>query len=186
MKLLNPKKIVIWGTVASGKTTLAKQLSSDLQISTVFHTDELFYDPNKTSKDIKLLVSTIIDKLDHGSWIVDGNLDEKIQREDVARKADMVIIFHYPVGLLLKRMVIRDTKEILSLAKPPHLHSFRSFLSYKFQLLRWPFESARIIKNYNNQFVHQLYSMIETNNMSHKTFIVSSRKNLEKLLTLVS
>lgn len=60
MQMKYPKKIAIWGTVASGKTTLSNQISNITAITNVIHTDDIFNPNNKkSSQDLKLMTSDI-------------------------------------------------------------------------------------------------------------------------------
>lgn len=180
------KKIAIWGTVSSGKTTLASQISEITSITNVLHTDDIFYPNNKKSlKVLKEIMYDIHETLQYDSWIIDGNLDEKVSRSKIAEKADLIIIFHYPLGFLLKRLISRELLEFVSIWKPIGITTLGDFLQYKFQIVRLFFESLKIIKNYNRNFVYQLFAIMKNANMDHKTFVVSSRKNLEKLLLLL-
>ena len=52
-------KIVIWGTVASGKTTLARMLSSTLNISNVVHTDKVIFGDDFQEKEKTQALETI-------------------------------------------------------------------------------------------------------------------------------
>jgi adenylate kinase family enzyme len=183
---LSLNKIVIWGSVASGKTTLAKQLSHVLRIPNVIHSDEIIFSEHMNLTSKKIAVSSINDRLANACWIVDGNLGEYIARDEIAQRADLIIIFHVPIGFLFRRFIFRDIQDLVYFRNINNFNGKRAIVKYKLKLIKFFFESFIIIRRFNSSFIGYLYSIIQGNNLQKKTLIISSRQKLSEIVDLIS
>ena len=82
-------KIVIIGSGGSGKTTLATQLSSTLQLP-VYHLDALYWQPNWVETDRKQWIEIQRTLVNKSQWIIDGNYGGTL---DIRLEASDTIIF---------------------------------------------------------------------------------------------
>ncbi len=108
MKLSN--KIYIIGTMGSGKTTLAKELSERLNLKE-YSLDDIYYAKKYDEKRKHgLRAKKLKELLKKKKWIIEGAFNN--WTEDIFKKADLVIWLdlhpHFLVGHLLKRFFKRE------------------------------------------------------------------------------
>ncbi len=93
-------KILIVGSVASGKSTLARKLSKDSNIS-VYEIDSIVHDDTLNVKRSNLEQQKIIDKINKNeSWILEG-----ILRNNLYNLLDLGDIIIYVDILFYKRKI---------------------------------------------------------------------------------
>lgn len=126
-------KIYIIGSVGSGKTTLAKKLSKDLNIS-YYELDNIVwkYNPNgdirRSEEEIEILFNKILEK---DNWII-----ENVGRSYFDRgyeEADTIIYLKLSRLVLYKRVILRWIKQNLKIEKA----SYKSDLKMLRQMLLW-------------------------------------------------
>ncbi len=105
------RRISIVGTSGSGKTTLARQLSQRLAIPHV-ELDALHHEPNWTEAPIDVFRKRVEQSLSGNSWVVDGNYSKV--RDIVWSRADTVIWLDYPLPLIMKRVVWRTFRRVVT------------------------------------------------------------------------
>ena len=105
------RRISIVGTSGSGKTTLARQLSQRLAIAHV-ELDALHHEPNWTEAPIDVFRKRVEQSLSGNSWVVDGNYSKV--RDIVWSRADTVIWLDYPLPLIMKRVVWRTFRRVVT------------------------------------------------------------------------
>lgn len=108
-------KILIIGSVASGKTTLAKLLSKKLNISH-YELDNVAHDKNcpKRSKRILSEQIKIIKEIDNsGKWICEGVFRESYKH--IYDLAEVIIFLNVSLKLRIYRIISRFIKQKLSL-----------------------------------------------------------------------
>lgn len=106
-------KIYIIGNVGSGKTTLAKKLSKELNIKH-YELDDLVWNNSerRTDVEIKKLFNKIINK---DSWIIeDGGRDIF---KDGIKKSDIILYLDIPNYLVRISILKRWIKQILKIEK---------------------------------------------------------------------
>ena len=121
-------RIYIVGSVASGKTTLAKKLSKLIDIQ-CFHLDEIVHIKNaankewgnirRTDKDITQLFTAIINK---PNWIIE-DAGRKIFDEGL-KKADVIIFLEPNIFIRRLRIFIRYLKQKIGIEKCLYRPSF--------------------------------------------------------------
>lgn len=82
------KKIMIIGCGGSGKTTLAKQLSQELNLP-LFHLDNYFWQPGWQEAPYDEFIEKQYELIMKDSWIIDGNYTRSLSIR--LREADTII-----------------------------------------------------------------------------------------------
>ncbi|MDF2938725.1 MAG: topology modulation protein [Paenibacillaceae bacterium] len=150
------KKILIIGIVASGKTTLAKQLSTFLEIPW-YELDNIVR-PNTASGRLKRTaaeqVQAIMDIDRNASWIFEGTDRESYQC--LYQMADVIIFLDTPLWKRKTRILSRFLKQKLGLEKC-HYHPDWNMLkmmykwTHDFECNRESFESK--LRLYENKVI---------------------------------
>ncbi|MET3942684.1 adenylate kinase family enzyme [Paenibacillus sp. PvP094] len=111
------KKILILGIVASGKTTLAKEISQKINIpwyelDTIVH-HETPHGRNKRTPDEQIAVIQDIDL--HGAWIFEGT--DRASYRCLWDMADTIIFLDTPLWKRKMRIFLRFIKQNLGIEK---------------------------------------------------------------------
>ncbi|MEX3715869.1 DNA topology modulation protein FlaR [Cytobacillus horneckiae] len=128
MKKNIPNRIHIIGSVGSGKTTLAKTLSKNYQI-TYYEMDNVVWERHKSGdirrtaeerdKYLEKIVSTdrwIIEGVHHYEWV-----------DKSFKKADLIIFLDTPYKLRIFRIIKRYIRQILRVEVAHYTPSFKIF-----------------------------------------------------------
>lgn len=105
------QRISVVGTSGSGKTTLARQISQSLDIPHI-ELDALHHEPNWTEAPIDVFRKRVEQSLSANRWVVDGNYSTV--RDLVWSRADTVILLDYPLPLIMKRVVWRTFRRVVT------------------------------------------------------------------------
>lgn len=149
-------KIDIIGSVASGKTTLAKNISQSYNVP-YFEKDNIVWkrtpngDVKRTEQERDILFHSIISQSD---WIVEGSPRECLKESFEC--CDYIIVLDIPIFIRLKRVFSRWIRQRIGKenynSKPTWI-----FLCYN---IKWVFEFNKIrtylldeLKKYNTQIV---------------------------------
>jgi adenylate kinase family enzyme len=100
-------RISIIGTSCSGKTTLAKQLSSILNIPHI-QLDEFNWLPNWKERPLEEFMQLIDNATLSESWICDGNYDKS--RNLVWQRTTHIIWLNFPFHIVFRRALVRTIK----------------------------------------------------------------------------
>lgn len=161
-------KILIFGIVASGKTTLAKQLSKQLNIPWYEGDCIAWGFPNeeryKRTNEEQLEIIKEIDK--QKEWIVEGTYRES--QKILYELADKIIFLDVPLYLRKIRIVKRFIKHKLGIEKC-HYKSDFEMLKYMF---KWTNEFE------NDRFIHEE----RLNRYGEKVIRIKSNKELKNIL----
>lgn len=127
-------KIYIIGSVGSGKTTLAKRLSGELNIP-YYELDSVTweYHPNgldrrRSPEEVQSIFQSILSKSD---WIME-NVGKEMYSE-AYEKADLIIYIDLRKDILYRRIIVRWLKQKVGLYQAPVKPTFHALR----QMLGW-------------------------------------------------
>lgn len=129
-----PTKIHIIGSVASGKTTLAKDLSIKLQIP-YYELDNVVWirkedgDLRRTEEEREKYLYSIVQT---DSWIIEGVHNEEWVSNSF-QKADIIIFLDINYSIRTFRIIKRFIKQRLGLEKAHYQPTFKIF----FKMFQW-------------------------------------------------
>jgi energy-coupling factor transporter ATP-binding protein EcfA2 len=98
------ERIVVVGRTGSGKTTLARELASALEVPHV-ELDSLYFGPEFSTAPLALLRERTIAAISGDRWVTDGN--KRAVRDLVWPRADTIVWLDYSLGLSLWRLAKR-------------------------------------------------------------------------------
>ncbi|MGD0030427.1 hypothetical protein SLT67_03640 [Paenibacillus illinoisensis] len=159
------KKILILGIVASGKTTLAKEISQKINIpwyeldTNVHH--ETPHGRNKRTPDEQIAVIQDIDRL--GAWIFEGT--DRASYRCLWDMADTIIFLDTPLWKRKTRIFLRFIKQNLGIEK--------SHYTSDVQMLKMMFKWTRDFERNRVEFENRLQPY------HHKLIILTDNKKLE-------
>ncbi|WP_127536174.1 hypothetical protein [Paenibacillus illinoisensis] len=159
------KKIIILGIVASGKTTLAKEISQKINIpwyelDTIVH-HETPHGRNKRTPDEQIAVIQDIDR--HGAWIFEGT--DRASYRCLWDMADTIIFLDTPLWKRKMRIFLRFIKQNLGIEKS-HYTSDVQMLKMMYKWTR-DFERNRVdFEKRLHPYHHKL--IILTDNKKHE------------------
>lgn len=108
-------KILIVGIVASGKTTLAKKLSSQNNIK-YFEIDSIVHDDKNNIKRTNEEQHKMLEKINKNeNWIIEGTLRKNLY--DLLDLSDKIIYLDIPLKIRKQRIFFRFIKQILKIEK---------------------------------------------------------------------
>ena len=102
-------RIIIIGNSGSGKTWLAKKLSS-IYSAPIIHFDEIFWEPGGFDKkrDSNEILSLINESMKMSSWVAEGIFGKIAQH--YIENTDMIIWLDIPLKICIKRLGIRGSE----------------------------------------------------------------------------
>lgn len=108
------RRVVVVGTTGSGKTVLAKALSSHLGTRHV-ELDALNWGPEWTPAQPEVFRQRADLALAGDSWVADGNYG--VLRDIVWRRADTIVWLDYPLRVVLTRLFVRTLRRSITREK---------------------------------------------------------------------
>lgn len=159
------KKILILGIVASGKTTLAKEISQKINIpwyelDTIVH-HETPHGRNKRTSDEQITVIQDIDR--HGAWIFEGT--DRASYRCLWDMADTIIFLDTPLWKRKTRIVLRFIKQNLGIEKSHYTSDIR--------MLKMMYKWTRDFERERKEFEKRLHPYHQ------KLIILTDTKKLE-------
>jgi len=143
------KRIYIIGNSASGKSSLARQLSKILKIKS-YDLDDFYWQRKFTKKRNPLQVEKLVKKVIRKKrWIIEGVYSSCITCS--LDKADMIVWLDYPVHVITWRLLKRQIK------RREKMRSTLDFLHYAWDYYRKP--------------THKHYDRNESNYYKHKAIV---------------
>lgn len=162
------KKIHIIGSVGSGKTTLAKEMSLKLEIP-FFELDNVVWERQK-SGDIRRTEQErdeyLRQILQSESWIIEGVHNEDWV-SDSFHHADLIIFLDTQYSIRTWRIIKRFIKQKLNLEKANYKPTFRIFI----KMFKWNryFEEVGKINFFNKYEMHK-----------EKTAVIKNKKDFKE------
>jgi hypothetical protein len=103
------KRIVVVGTTGSGKTVLAQQLAQALDLLHI-ELDALFWEAGWKQAAPEVFRDRVRREVIGRRWVVDGNYGKA--HDLVWTEADTLVWLDYPLGLVLRRLLLRTLKRL--------------------------------------------------------------------------
>lgn len=159
-------KILIIGIVASGKTTLAKELSKRSGIKH-FEIDLIVHDDKNKTKRTAEEQQKIINKINENeNWIIEGTLRKNLY--NLLEISDKIIYMNIPLSVRKRRILLRYIKQKLGIEKSNYKPNLKMLkLMYKWTN-EYEKNKAEFEKNLNKY--------------KNKLIVVSNTKEIKKLL----
>jgi adenylate kinase family enzyme len=104
-----PQRIAVVGSTGSGKTTLARRLSSILQAPHV-ELDALWWKPHWTTVTVEEFHAQVRSVVDQPRWVIDGNYGAI--RDRIWQRADCIIWLDYSVPVIFRRLIARTWRRV--------------------------------------------------------------------------
>lgn len=160
------KRIYIIGPVGSGKTTLAKRLSLNLNIK-MYELDKVVWDDDtgnikRSDDDILVIFDKIIGEK---SWIIEDVGRSKFI--EGLKKADIVYYINLSAVTIYKRCILRWVKQKIGL----ETYNYKPTIKSLFEMLRW---AKQDIRNKNKKIDY-----IRNNSKKYK---ILNRKDVKVLI----
>jgi adenylate kinase family enzyme len=105
------RRIAVVGTTGSGKTTLARRISQQLDIPHV-ELDALYWGPHWTPTPTEVFRQRTAQVLSGDAWVVDGNYGKV--RDVVWGHADAVVWLDYALPVIMWRLVWRTVHRLVT------------------------------------------------------------------------
>ncbi|MHA1435749.1 MAG: hypothetical protein ACTSO7_18065 [Candidatus Heimdallarchaeota archaeon] len=99
------KRVSVYGSTCSGKTTLAKKLGKILDSKTI-HLDDIFWGPNWEKPTRDSFENLVRKELAADKWVSDGNYSWV--RNYVLDRATFAVILVLPLPLIIWRLIARS------------------------------------------------------------------------------
>ncbi|MHA1127265.1 MAG: hypothetical protein ACTSQX_16705 [Candidatus Heimdallarchaeota archaeon] len=99
------KRVSVYGSTCSGKTTLAKKLGKILDSKTI-HLDDIFWGPNWEKPTRDSFENLVRKELAADKWVSDGNYSWA--RNYVLDRATFAVILVLPLPLIIWRLIARS------------------------------------------------------------------------------
>lgn len=105
------RRISVVGCSGSGKTTLARQLARQLGYRHI-ELDALYHQPNWQPLADDLFLQQVNEQLQGEHWVVEGNYS--LVRPQILKHSDMVIWLDLPRATVMRQVILRTFKRLLS------------------------------------------------------------------------
>src|SRR3989344_7529068 len=114
------KRIMIFGSPGSGKSTLGLFLSRKLDLP-LFHNDKNFYIRDWIERNVQEFFDITFNITQQKNYIIDGNCTRMMLERDCSGRVDMIIYLDVARSICLWRVIKRFVKNKL-FGKEPQLH----------------------------------------------------------------
>ncbi len=105
------RRISVVGTIGSGKTTFAREVSERLGIPHI-ELDSLHWEANWVEASEAVFRERVLKSLQNGSWVVDGNYHQV--RDIVWSRADTVVWLDYSFRTIMSRLARRTLRRVFT------------------------------------------------------------------------
>lgn len=149
-------KILVFGMVASGKTTLAKNISKKYNIPH-FEGDNIAWDGQGAKREKRTFIQQkeIIEKINKDNWVIDGTYRE--EQKILFEMAEHIIYLDTPLHIRRYRIIKRYIRQKLSIEKANYVPSLKMLRA----MFRWTKDYEKnkrkyqcILEKYNDKIIH--------------------------------
>lgn len=164
-------KVLIIGSVASGKSTLARKLSNKFNIKS-YEIDSIVHDDVNNIKRKNEEQQKIIEKIDNQTeWIIEGTLRRNLY--NLLEMADNIIYVDTPLIIRKKRIFTRYIRQKLGIEKCGYKPSYKMLKNMytwtkEFESKRKDFED--VLKKYQEKLI-----VIKNSNDINEDYIMKRR-----------
>lgn len=164
-------KVLIIGSVASGKSTLARKLSNKSNIKS-YEIDSIVHDDVNNIKRKNEEQQKIIKKIDNqNEWIIEGTLRRNLY--NLLEMADNIIYVDTPLIIRKKRILTRYIKQKLGIEKCGYKPSYKMLKNMytwtkEFESKRKDFED--VLKKYQEKLI-----VVKNSNDINEDYIIKRR-----------
>lgn len=109
--IYRPRRISVVGTIGTGKTTCAREVSRRLDIPHI-ELDSLHWEANWVEAPLQVFRERVIQSLRNDSWVVDGNYHQV--RDIVWSRANTVVWLDYPFRTIMRRLSQRTLRRVFT------------------------------------------------------------------------
>lgn len=145
-------KILIIGSIGSGKSTYARMISSKLNIK-VYENDLIVHDDKTNTKRTVKEQDEIIASIDkNNSWIIEGTLRENLQY--LLDISDKIIFLDVPYNVRKIRILTRFIKQKLNIEKcsyKPTIQMLKMMLYWNRKFEKNKERFCNMLNNYKNK-----------------------------------
>jgi adenylate kinase family enzyme len=135
------RRILLLGTIGSGKTTCAKRISKRLGIP-YLELDSLYWEEDWVKASDSVFRERVLDALKDNAWVVDGMYP---QVEDIIlSKADTVVWLDYPFCVIMRRLIRRTFRRIIT--QEELSHGNREYFGSAIGKVWWAIKTHRRLK----------------------------------------
>lgn len=157
------EKVYIIGAVGTGKTTLAKKLSEELNIE-MYQLDKVVWDDDdgnrkRTDEEVTEIFNEILAK---NSWIIE-DVGRKKFIEGI-RQADIVYYIDLPSFVIYKRCIMRWIKQKIGKEE----FNYKPTMKGLIQMMRWAHQDIKNKSEKINRIKENAkkYKIIKSNNLN--------------------
>lgn len=151
-------KILIIGTIASGKTTLAKKLEQKLNIK-YYELDSIVHDDENQVRRTPNEQKEIIQEIDkQKEWIIEGVLRENLNY--LLDMCDKIIYLNMPLYIRKIRIFKRFVKQKLGIEKS----NYKPTLKMLIQMYKWTTKQENELKERENLLIKYSNKLFKINN----------------------
>ena len=164
-------KVLIIGSVASGKSTLARKLSNKFNIKS-YEIDSIVHDDVNNIKRKNEEQQKIIEKIDNqNEWIIEGTLRRNLY--NLLEMADNIIYVDTPLIIRKKRIFTRYIRQKLGIEKCGYKPSYKMLKNMyiwtkEFESKRKDFED--VLKKYQEKLI-----VVKNSNDINEDYIIKRR-----------
>lgn len=169
LQISNTSKVYITGSVASGKSTLAKELRKTLSIPS--YELDLIVHPTSEIRNNTLKQKKIISEIDtQNRWIFEGT--NRNTYDYLFDMADLIVLLEPPLFIRTIRILTRYIKQKLKIEQTSYNPNFKMLTNMYKWLIGYQKTRKKIITGLNKKY-------------SNKLYIIKNKHDKEKLLTSI-
>jgi len=169
------KRILILGSGGAGKSTLARELGTILDLP-ILHLDQLFWHSGWVETPREQWIKKVQAKIEKPEWIMDGNYSNTL---DIRLAACDTVIFLNMSRWICLRRVLRRSFQYRRKARPDMAEGCPEKLDIEyFKFLKW-------IWNYPKENLPGILKMCEGLKPSQRVIVLSSPHQVEVFLEVL-